>query len=141
MTAPVPVRIGPAEFSTLGALIAVRCPHDLDPLMQRAGAGQPALADRAAAERMRDMNIQQELQHFRTAAPDLLERNADKPGWKTGWKLVIDTLDKTVPDDSTATIESLWATRRAVRMRYKAADKPLWTILMMRSPAGLARQS
>jgi hypothetical protein len=33
----IPPRIGPAEFSTLGALIAVRCPHDLDPLMQRAG--------------------------------------------------------------------------------------------------------
>jgi hypothetical protein len=33
----IPARIGPAEFSTLGALIAVRCPHDLDQLMQRAG--------------------------------------------------------------------------------------------------------
>ena len=40
MAAPaldLPARIGPAEFSTLGAMIAVRCPHDLDPLMQRAG--------------------------------------------------------------------------------------------------------
>ena len=33
----LPACIGPAEFSTLGALVAVRCPHDLDPLMQRAG--------------------------------------------------------------------------------------------------------
>ena len=33
----LPARIGPAEFSTFGAMIAVRCPHDLDPLMQRAG--------------------------------------------------------------------------------------------------------
>jgi hypothetical protein len=33
----VPARIGPAEFSTFGALIAVRCPHDLDHLMRRAG--------------------------------------------------------------------------------------------------------
>jgi hypothetical protein len=33
----VPARIGPAEFGTLGALIAVRCPHDLDHLMRRAG--------------------------------------------------------------------------------------------------------
>jgi hypothetical protein len=33
----VPVRIGPAEFGTFGALIAVRCPHDLDHLMRRAG--------------------------------------------------------------------------------------------------------
>jgi hypothetical protein len=27
----------PAEFSTLGALVAVRCPSDLDHLIQRAG--------------------------------------------------------------------------------------------------------
>jgi hypothetical protein len=33
----LPARIGPAEFSTLGAMIAVRCPSDLDHLMQRAG--------------------------------------------------------------------------------------------------------
>ena len=33
----VPARIGPAEFGTFGALIAVRCPHDLDHLMRRAG--------------------------------------------------------------------------------------------------------
>ena len=30
-------RIGPAEFSTLGAMVVVRCPHDLDPLMRAAG--------------------------------------------------------------------------------------------------------
>ena len=35
--APLPARIGPAEFSTLGALVAVRCPSDLDPWMQKAG--------------------------------------------------------------------------------------------------------
>jgi hypothetical protein len=34
--APLPARIGPAEFSTLGALVAVRCPSDLDPWMQKA---------------------------------------------------------------------------------------------------------
>ena len=33
----LPVRIGPAEFSTLGAMVVVRCPHDLDPLMRAAG--------------------------------------------------------------------------------------------------------
>ena len=33
----VPTRIGPAEFGRLGALITVRCPHDLDYLMRRAG--------------------------------------------------------------------------------------------------------
>ena len=35
--ADLPVRIGPAEFTALGALIAVRCPRDLDPLMRKAG--------------------------------------------------------------------------------------------------------
>ena len=40
MTAPLadlPARIGPAEFGTLGAMVTVRCPHDLDPLMRKAG--------------------------------------------------------------------------------------------------------
>ncbi len=31
-----PASIGPAEFSALSALVAARCPHDLDPLMQHA---------------------------------------------------------------------------------------------------------
>ena len=33
----IPARIGPAEFSTLGAMVVVRYPHDLDPLMRMAG--------------------------------------------------------------------------------------------------------
>ena len=33
----LPARVGPAEFSTLGAMVVVRCPHDLDPLMRKAG--------------------------------------------------------------------------------------------------------
>jgi hypothetical protein len=33
----LPARIGPAEFSTLGAMVAVRCPSDLDPWMRKAG--------------------------------------------------------------------------------------------------------
>jgi hypothetical protein len=33
----VPTRIGPAEFQALGGMIAVRCPSDLDPWMQKAG--------------------------------------------------------------------------------------------------------
>ena len=32
-----PGRIGPAEFSTLGAMVVARCPRDLDPLMRKAG--------------------------------------------------------------------------------------------------------
>jgi hypothetical protein len=30
-------RIGPAEFSPLGAMVAVRCPSDLVPLVRQAG--------------------------------------------------------------------------------------------------------
>jgi hypothetical protein len=37
MNPNLPTRIGPAEFSTLGAMVVVRCPHDLDPLMRKAG--------------------------------------------------------------------------------------------------------
>jgi hypothetical protein len=33
----VPTRIGPAEIALVGALVAVRCPSDLDPWMQKAG--------------------------------------------------------------------------------------------------------
>jgi hypothetical protein len=40
MTTPLeqlPGNIGPAEFSALGALVAVRCPHYLDPILRKAG--------------------------------------------------------------------------------------------------------
>jgi hypothetical protein len=33
----LPARIGPAEFSMLGGMVAVRCPAELSPLMQKAG--------------------------------------------------------------------------------------------------------
>lgn len=33
----LPARVGPAEFSTLGALVAIRGPRELDPLMRKAG--------------------------------------------------------------------------------------------------------
>lgn len=34
----IPARIGPVEFGVLGGMVAVRCPRELEPLMQRAGA-------------------------------------------------------------------------------------------------------
>lgn len=34
---PLPAHIGPAEFSDFGAWVAVRCPRDLEPLVQKAG--------------------------------------------------------------------------------------------------------
>jgi hypothetical protein len=38
----LPTRIGPVQFGHLGGWIAVRCPHDFDPLMRGAGgAGEP----------------------------------------------------------------------------------------------------
>ena len=33
----LPARIGPVEFSMLGAMVAVRCPADLAPIRRRAG--------------------------------------------------------------------------------------------------------
>jgi hypothetical protein len=33
----LPGRVGPAEIALVGALVAVRCPSDLDPWMQKAG--------------------------------------------------------------------------------------------------------
>jgi hypothetical protein len=33
----VPARIGPVEFGELGGMVAVRCPHDFDHLMRKAG--------------------------------------------------------------------------------------------------------
>jgi hypothetical protein len=64
----IPARIGPAEFSTLGAMIACAATQDLDPLM-------PSRADRAAAGRPADP---QPLRHdtdplFRQAGIDLDE--------------------------------------------------------------------
>jgi len=35
--ADLPSHVGPAEFNVLGAMAAVRCPQDLDPLMRKAG--------------------------------------------------------------------------------------------------------
>ena len=33
----LPARIGPVEFSILGSIVAVRCPSDLVPLVEKAG--------------------------------------------------------------------------------------------------------
>src|SRR6516164_6504504 len=33
----LPARIGPVEFAMLGGMVAVRCPAELAPLMQKAG--------------------------------------------------------------------------------------------------------
>lgn len=33
----VPAQIGPCQFGELGAMVAVRCPHDYDNVMRKAG--------------------------------------------------------------------------------------------------------
>jgi hypothetical protein len=35
--ADLPARIGPVEFYMVGAMVAVRCPRELDPMMRKAG--------------------------------------------------------------------------------------------------------
>jgi hypothetical protein len=49
----VPTRIGPAEFSTLGNLVAVRCPVELEPLVQKAGGMWEPGSKRWLVERRR----------------------------------------------------------------------------------------
>jgi hypothetical protein len=34
---PLPARIGPAEFSELGGMVAIRCPSEFAHIMRRAG--------------------------------------------------------------------------------------------------------
>ena len=51
--ADLPIRIGPCEFSPLGAMIAVRCPHDFDHLMHQAGGQREQGTRRWLIERRR----------------------------------------------------------------------------------------
>ena len=78
----LPARIGPAEFSSLGALVAVRCPHDLDPLMRKAGGMWELGSRRWLIERRRTNPLIRNLQR----ATDPLFRRAgmslDGEGWR-----------------------------------------------------------
>jgi hypothetical protein len=49
----LPTRIGPCEFSQLGAMIIVRCPHAFDRLMRQAGGQQEPGSRRWLIERRR----------------------------------------------------------------------------------------
>jgi hypothetical protein len=49
----IPARIGPGEFSTLGALVALRCPSDLDLLMLKDGGVREPGSRRWLIERRR----------------------------------------------------------------------------------------
>jgi hypothetical protein len=51
--AAIPARIGPVEFGEFGRLIAVRCPHDFDHLMRKAGGQWEPGSRRWLVERRR----------------------------------------------------------------------------------------
>jgi hypothetical protein len=72
----LPARIGPVEFEMLGATVAVRRPHDLDPLMRKAGGQWEAGSRRWLISRRRINPLVQELRRstdplFRQAGIDL----------------------------------------------------------------------
>jgi hypothetical protein len=46
----LPARIGPAEFSTLGAMVAVRCPSNLGPLIRNLHRATDPLFRRAGMD-------------------------------------------------------------------------------------------
>jgi hypothetical protein len=50
---PIPDRVGPALFGTLGKLIAVRAPHELDPIFRKAGGSWEPGSKRWLIERRR----------------------------------------------------------------------------------------
>ena len=77
--ADLPKRIGPCEFSPLGAMIAVRCPHDFDHLMRQAGGQQERGTRRWLVERRRMGPLFRNLRRdtdplFRQAGIDLDEK-------------------------------------------------------------------
>ena len=72
----MPNRIGPAEFNVLGAMVAVRCPRDLDPMMKKAGGMWDAGSRRWLIERRRMGPLVRNLRRatdplFRQAGMDL----------------------------------------------------------------------
>ena len=72
----VMMRVGPAEFSTLGGMVAVRCPSDLAPLVRKAGGTWEPGSRRWLVERRRLGPLIRNLRHatdplFRQAGIDL----------------------------------------------------------------------
>ena len=77
----VPLRIGPVEFSMLGGIIAVRCPAELVPLVQKAGGMWEPGSKRWLVERRRIGPLIRNLRRatdplFRKAGIDLDGRDA-----------------------------------------------------------------
>jgi hypothetical protein len=72
----VPKQIGPCQFGELGAMIAVRCPHDYDNVMRNAGGLWEPGTRRWLIERRRIGPVIRQLQRctdplFRHAGVDL----------------------------------------------------------------------
>ena len=72
----LPGRIGPVEFGNLGAMVSVRCPRDLDPLMRAAGGLWEPGSPQWLIERWRMGPLMRELRRstdplFRRAGMDL----------------------------------------------------------------------
>jgi hypothetical protein len=67
----LPASIGPAEFSTLGAMVAVRCPSELAPLMRQAGGLWEPGSRRWLIERRR---IRPLIRNLRRATDPLFRR-------------------------------------------------------------------
>jgi hypothetical protein len=51
--APLPARVGPAEFSLFGKLVAIRAPRELDAIFRRAGGAWEPGSRRWLIERRR----------------------------------------------------------------------------------------
>ena len=49
----LPARVGPVEFSDLGGMVAIRCPQDFVPILQRAGGVWEPGSHRWLVERRR----------------------------------------------------------------------------------------
>jgi hypothetical protein len=58
----LPRQIGPCQFGELGTMIAVRCPHDYDAVMRKAGAQWEPGSKRWLIERRRIGPVIRQLQ-------------------------------------------------------------------------------
>jgi hypothetical protein len=81
----LPSRIGPAEFGTLGGMVAVRCPRDLAPLMHQAGGMWEPGSRRWLIERRRIGPVIRNLRRdtdplFRRAGISLDQRGGEGDG-------------------------------------------------------------
>ena len=83
MTRALPTHIGPVEFSEHDAWVAVRCPRDLEPLVQKAGGIWEPGSKRWLVKRRRLGPL---VRNLRRATDPLFHRTGvslDEPMWAT----------------------------------------------------------